>query len=138
GRGIRVEPADVGEVDASIWLEDASSVLPRPDPTIGVRAGGDVLIQASIDSIELLPVVVEVDRVALVSGVGEDARRIEIIDDEVSVREIVPWPLVELDQALANRGFELHRRSVDWSGVAVTPGTPCHLSWFRNIRSEPR
>lgn len=139
-RGLRVvdaHAADPTVVDASIWLDDEISITPRPEPAVRVREGGDVLVQASLSTVELMPVVVEVDRVALVCGVDAEARRVDIIGDEVAVRSIVPWPLADLDRLLGERGFELHRRSVDWSGAAVTADAPCHLSWFRNIPQEP-
>jgi hypothetical protein len=123
--------------DAAVWVNDAVSCLPRPTLGIAVRPGGDVLVEASLGFEGTLPVVVEADRVALVTGDGANSRRVDIVGSVVAVRPVDPWPLPELDRVLADDGFELVRRWVGWSGEPVRDDSPCHLSWFRNVEGEP-
>jgi len=130
-------------IDAALWLDDTASVIPRPVLTAGIRTGGHLLIEASLAVSELMPVVVEFDRVALVSGAGTNGRRIDVVRDEMRVEAIAPWSLVELDGHLREREFELTGRTVDWHDETAGPdlvhpaGAPCHLSRFRNVSKEP-
>jgi hypothetical protein len=138
GAGVEVTTGpDTSGVDAELWLADAVSVEPRPTPGRAVRPGGAVLVEASLGADELTPVAVTVDRVALVVGRGPSTRRIDAADGEMQVRVLAPWPLPQLDDRLAANGCRLERRTVDWVGGAVDATSPCHLSWFRNVRTEP-
>lgn len=121
-----------------LWLDDAASVRPRPRLFPDDEHGPQhVVIQGSLGGPGVVPVEVAVDRVSLVSVDSGGARRVDLSNAGPMVREIDPWPLAELDQALAQRGFQLSRRTVDWYGGAWTEATPCHLSWFRNVGLEP-
>lgn len=127
-----------------VWLADEVSQSPIPDISGGLAGGGTVIVEASLPgdaelTPNLLPVLVEIDRVVLLSCDGDSYRRIEFVNGGSKARPITPLGLDELD-ALMLQGATSHqlvRRDADTSGQEFADHHPAHLSWFRHNSAEP-
>jgi hypothetical protein len=127
-----------------VWLADEVSRRPVPDIAGGLANGGTVIVEASLPvdpqmPPTVFPMLVEIDRVALLSYDGASYRRIEFANGGSQARAITPLGLGELD-AVALGGSASHqlvRRDADTSGQAFADHHPAHLSWFRHNPTEP-
>ena len=137
--------------DAALMLDDtfgAEYSRDRADagefPGAGVIGPrGSVLVDASCPAagrdgeLELTPLVVDVDRVVLLTASRHQYRRIDIADGAISARVVEPIAVERIDDAAAAADLQLVARSVDWTDTPFRGGAPCHLSWFRNTEAEP-
>lgn len=122
-----------------LWLADAVSARTVPRLASGCLRGGVVLVEATLPptGIGLVPVLVEVDRAALVTFDGRTVTRFDVAGGRSRPRPISPRSLSDLDAEAAAQGLSLVARWADSGGMAFGDGRPAHLSWFRNEVGEP-
>ena len=113
-----------------LWLDDE---INEGEPWSFASPDADVVIEASLPTYRgVHALAVETDRAVILTSDGDSYRRIEFIEGSTRFKNIVPVPHEALTQS-AER-FKLVDRWIDWSMEEPSPGDPCHLSLFRNLK----
>lgn len=115
-----------------LWLDDE---INEGEPWSFASPDADVVIEASLPTYRgVHALAVETDRAVILTSDGDSYRRIEFIEGSTRFKNIVPVPHEALTQSAEQAGFKLVDRWIDWSMEEPTPGDPCHLSLFRNLK----